>query len=229
MTIMTKNKIFCLSGFMVKPELIQKHLKQKIDYIDYLNLSENNFKQELLSQKKKYELAIGFSLGACLTLKYHNLIKAKKILLVAPPLSFISNQNNPFGKTKDDISSFISTLKEDFKVLNQKFNFNTSFPKRQIFRYLCDNNIYQDDINKKSLLDWLYFLELFDASSYDLANKEIHILHGMSDNVVSYQQTSIFKKNFKNLTVKLIEGAPHALFLSHPDEFQDYVDDIINQ
>jgi pimeloyl-ACP methyl ester carboxylesterase len=229
MTITTKNKIFCLSGFMVKPELIQKNLKQKIDYIDYLNLSEKSFKQELLNQKKKYDLAIGFSLGACLTLKYHNLIKAKKILLIAPPANFISNKNNHFGKNSEDISSFISTLKEDFNVLNQKFNFSASFPKRQIFKYLCDNNIYQDVTNKKPFLDWLYFLELFDASSYDLANKEIHILHGLSDNVVSYKQTSIFKKNFKNLTVKLIEDAPHALFLSNPEEFQDYVDDIINQ
>jgi pimeloyl-ACP methyl ester carboxylesterase len=229
MTIMTKNKIFCLSGFMVKPELIQKKLKQKIDYIDYLNFSEQNFKQELLKQKRSYDLTIGFSLGACLTLKYNHLIKAKKILLIAPPANFISNKNNPFGKTTDDISSFISTLKEDSKVLNQKFNFSTSFPKRQIFKYLSDHNIYNDNINKKNLIEWLYFLELFDASSYDLANKEIHILHGLSDNVVSYKQTSIFKKNFKNLTVKLIEDAPHALFLSHPEEFQDYVDEIINQ
>ncbi|MDC0857156.1 alpha/beta hydrolase [Rickettsiales bacterium] len=229
MTITTKNKIFCLSGFMVKPELIQKNLKQRIDFIDYLNLSEKSFKKELLNKKKKYELAIGFSLGACLTLKYHNLIKAKKILLIAPPANFISNHNNPFGKTAEDISSFISTLKEDPKVLNQKFNFNTSFPRRQIFKYLSDNNTYTEDTNKKTLLDWLYFLELFDASAYDLANKEIHILHGLSDNVVSYKQTSIFKKKFKNLTVKLIEDAPHALFLSHPEEFQDYVDDIINQ
>ncbi|MBL6785723.1 MAG: hypothetical protein ISQ32_05405 [Rickettsiales bacterium] len=225
---MTINKIFCLSGFLIKPELIANSLDQKIDYIDYIQNNENSFFQNLQNTKNNYDLAIGFSLGACLLLKYHNFIKAKKILLIAPPANFISSSKNPFGKPKEEISSFISMLKENFNLLHQKFNFSNSFPRRQIFKELMDHNKYQDTINKSYLLEWLFFLELFDASLYTNCKKEIYIMHGLQDNVVNYQQTSIFKKTFKNVNVKLIEDAPHALFLSHPNQFQEHVNHILN-
>ncbi|MBT4989027.1 MAG: hypothetical protein HOM96_00590 [Rickettsiales bacterium] len=223
-----RNNIFCLSGFLIKPELIENSLNQKIDFIDYINLPEDNLSEKLTKQNDKYDLAIGFSLGACLMLKYNHLIKAKKILLVAPPANFLSNKDNPFGKDHSEMSSFISMLKEDVNLLKKKFNFSSSFPKRQLFKYLTDNNHFHEDLNKKSLLEWLFFLEFFDASIYKKCNKEIYIMHGLQDNVVSYQQTGIFKKSFKNINVKLVEDAPHALFLSHPDEFKDYVNHIIN-
>ena len=224
----SKKNIFCLSGFLIKPELIEKSLGQKIDYIDYMTISEQNLSKSLGQQKKQYDLAIGFSLGACLMLKYNHLIKAKKILLLAPPANFISNKNNPFGKDPEVMSSFISMLKEDPELLKQKFNFSTSFPKRRLFKYLTDHNCYGEELDKKSLLEWLFFLELFDASVYNNCKKEIYIMHGLQDNVVSYQQTSIFKKSFKNINIRLVEDAPHALFLSHPDEFKEYVNQIIN-
>jgi alpha/beta superfamily hydrolase len=227
---MTKNnplKILYLSGFLVKPELFAEVFKKPIDHIDYMNLTEAEFVQTLKS-KGSYDLAIGFSLGACLLLKYHDLVKANKLLLLAPPANFLRNKHNSFGHSRETMNGFISMLKEDLKTLNKKFNFNNSFPKKELFKYLVDNNSYDEArTDKRLLLDWLFCLQSFDARAYSDCKKEIHILHGLADNVVSYKQSELFKKLFKNVSVTLIEDAPHALFLSHNDAISNYIDKVI--
>ena len=218
-------KILFISGFLFNAKLFQNISNFQIDIIDVIDYSE----EELITKLKNfchYDLIIGFSLGSAVLLKYNQIFQTKNFILISPFFNFIQNKDNPHGTSIEVLSSFISLLKEDPNALLKKFNFLNSLPDVKLFKFLVENNKFKNLDNNK-LLNWLNFLKTFNALTYSNIDKNLHIIYGMEDKIVNYRQKKYFKNFFNNISIDVIDNAPHAVFLKNPDDLNKKISHIL--
>ena len=193
-----------------------------------------NHLAEAISQKLPSSFDIlGWSLGSLITLKM-SLIHPKRIhrmVLVGGTPCFINQTDWNFGVDIRDFNDFANKLFKDYK--STMMNFYTlqlmhSKHSKLLIKNLKEMNEEIAPPKIKSLqlgLDVLLNNDL--REDINKINHQILLIVGDMDRLTPKSASMWLESHLKKAQLKIIQGASHIPFLSHPDEFFDHLDQFL--
>ncbi len=225
-------KILFLNGFGQDLNSVPNFIKD-IAYIpDYLKYNDIDLLfKDIQNFGTSYDLVIGWSLGAAIVLEglEQNIFTTKSIILLAPFVTFIKDNKNPYGIEQIEFEDFRTNLKKDPKKTLKDFSALIALakrPEKQILNIL--NNA--EEIPANNLLYWLDKLENFSGLNLTANNKiSVTIINGKNDRVVNYKQTQFFTKKFSKLKIISLENCAHAPHLHDENLFKKIVEDELSK
>ena len=200
----------------------------KSDSIDPYDL--NNL-AEAISQKLPSSFDIlGWSLGSLIALKMSLLHPQKihRMVLVGGTPCFINQTDWSCGVDVRDFNDFADKLFKDYK--STIINFYTlqlmhSKDSKLLIKKLKEMNEAADPPEVKSLqlgLDILLNNDLRD--DIKKINHQTLLIAGDMDRLTPKSASMWLEEHLKEARLKVIQGASHIPFLSHPDDFFDHLD-----
>jgi pimeloyl-[acyl-carrier protein] methyl ester esterase len=204
------------------PGMGQSHI---IDPYDLTHLAE------AISQNLPSSFDIlGWSLGGLIALKM-SLMYPKKIhrmVLVGGTPCFINQTDWSCGVDIRDFNDFANKLFKDYKATMMNFytlQLMHSKDSKLLIKKLKEMNEAADPPEVKSLqlgLDILLNNDLRD--DINKINHQTLLIAGDMDRLTPKSASMWLEEHLKEARLKVIQGASHIPFLSHPDDFFDHLD-----
>jgi len=208
-----QNKILTISGFATKPDSINHHLDLKADYLDYINMKEDEIYQKTIN--KNYSLIIGWSLGGHIALKLAKKHNIKNLILITTAYNFIC-ENNGINSTNYQIFSnnLLINKNKTLKKFEQFVNFGSKNKAKLInYNYSTSNLIY-----------WLKKLK--ENAETNLEQKtNITFISANNDFLIYKNHVKNFATRFKNAKVIELEKTNHAAFINKKIFFKKIIND----
>lgn len=220
------SSIFCLSGWGQKFDSIESFISlpkssnyqiTSIDYSIYRGYKDFIAKINFNSNP---ELIIGWSLGGQIALRLcaDNILKPKKLILIAPPFQLVKNQKIEAGMTEKLYEEFLKNLENSVDETMKKFAILSIMNDKNKSEIL--DNLLIDNNNSQQLIIWLK--ELKEFSCFDLDFSKIPptvYLMGKGDMIVHQLQVKYFEQRIKNFSVKYFDNCGHAPHISNSSLF----------
>ncbi|MEZ5691524.1 MAG: alpha/beta hydrolase [Rickettsiales bacterium] len=204
--------ILALSGWGQAHDALSSIVPQAVhfDYSVYDNVEQ--VMEEIVIIGREYDAVIGWSLGGQILVRAlaNGVIKTDKMVLIATPFSFVSNDN--VGMPADQFVKFRENYSRNSpRTLTKAWGLISLDDEREVEvkEWL---NIYDKSlILKKNWLYWLDELERFNCDSLDFDKLPASlIIHGVNDKVVDFAQSDEFVKRMGETKHIVMNGAGHA-------------------
>lgn len=179
--------------------------------------------QEVLLVAPSQALWLGWSMGGLIAMQIARQYpeRVKKLIMVASSPCFIKEKNWP-GIEVQLLKKFAESLSQDYEATIKRFLLlqfhGISFDKATL-RGLLDDFLFFGKPNTQALKAGLQLLEKTDLRS-ELRHIKCPILYllGRLDALVPWH-ISQYLDNYPHIQTTVLQGAGHALFLSHPQQF----------
>lgn len=167
---------------------------------------------------------LGWSLGGRVALAAAaQQLPIRALILVGSTPCFCQREDWPHGMPESELAQFRSALTQDYRATLQRFlalQSRGSSQGREELRQLRESLFAHGEPHPDALAMGLALLR--DA---DLRNQlaDIHIptlvLHGQRDTLAPLAAAEYLARTLPLASLQVIDGAGHAPFISHPDEF----------
>lgn len=229
-------KILCLTGWAQNHDSLELFLKQsslissnyQINSIDYLN--ENSFEQlsKTIANYSPTEVVIGWSLGGQLALRLlaSQVLKAKNLILIAPPFQLVKDSRIISGITPAIKQRVFDLLENNADQMLKEFITLMALNDKNAKQLIKTINI--NNHNLEQLKFW--YQTLANYSCFDLDFSKIPntlYFHGHGDMVVHISQKQYFENRIANFHQVLFTNCGHAPHLSHTKEMLDSIEEFI--
>ncbi len=168
---------------------------------------------------------LGWSLGGLVALAaaYRGVNMAKLVLVDATP-RFVQAGDWPHAMAREVLGEFATELARDYRATVLRFlalQARGSERAREELRTLRESVFARGEPAREALSGGLDVLRDTDLRA-QLACLDVPtlLIHGARDVLVPAQAAAQTARTLPNARLALIEGAGHAPFLSHPDEFE---------
>lgn len=230
----TQKTILCFSGWGQKHDSLSSIFDNEVtstfdiqhyNYTKHLNLT--NFLQYFQNHLENYnevECLVGWSLGGQLAtfLAAKQIIKVKKLILIAPPFQFVKDQRINAAMPQKSYLDFYNNFTNSPTKTLKKFIALTAMNDMNSKEII--NNLEINNDNHKALGSWLE--ELGKISCFDLEFNTIPptlYIHGQGDLIVHIRQKDYYEQRIKDFKEVILKKAGHAPHLSSKDIIQQTV------
>lgn len=225
------NSIISLSGWGQKHDSLKNIFSDSFFdpfFIDHLNYAKFSNIADFFSEVKKKnidsKIIIGWSLGGQLAIRLleQKIIKAKLLILIAPPFQFVKDKNIQAAMPLKTFANFYQNFtKAPGKTLKQ-FAILTAMNDRNSKEIA--KNLDINDKNFTQLGFWLEELQRFSCFNVNFEQMPRTIFfQGAGDMIVHASQAQYFAKKIKNFRFELIRNCGHAPHLSYLGQVQQII------
>ncbi len=190
--------------------------------------------EELIEVIPQAAILVGWSLGGLIALQiahqYPEQIQA--LVMVASSPRFVKNSEWPYGVDAAIFDKFARELKEDYQATLKRFiavqAMGSAHAKSEM-RTLRGRILRHGNPHQEALQGGLRLLQQSDLRQ-SLA--ELHcptqLILGSRDTLAPARIAKVLNQQHSHLESSIIQGAAHAPFISHPDEFLSALKEFIN-
>ena len=225
---MSAPKILTLSGWG-QPENALNTVLKHADSFAYTKFKNAEAAvMELNNTLHGYDVIIGWSLGAQLIMRsmHSGNYKGKKIILIAPPVRFVSHNPGELGMGATTFSHFKKGYDADslrcLKKAAALIAYRDSHEEHILTR-IAQQDVYA--LNRLSWGDWLEELEHYHWQKPLNVPDCIHLVHGAKDNVVDAAQSLYLQELLPQATLHLWADAGHAPHWHDENAFRKLVEE----
>ncbi len=174
---------------------------------------------------------LGWSLGGLVAMDYihHNSDKIKKLILVASNASFCKKEDWFNAIEQSVLENFASQLELDYKKTVDKFMALQMFGAddyKQSLKILKQSMASRPEPSMQALREGLEILKVTDLrTQLSHIEQPVLMITGEHDRLMPYQAADAMQLLLGNARHKMMRGAGHAPFISHPDEFVQVIKD----
>jgi pimeloyl-ACP methyl ester carboxylesterase len=173
----------------------------------------------------KYQTVIGWSLGGQIALRALDagIISADKLVLIAAPFQFISENGMHCGMDIDTYTSFENMFNEDKQKTLQYFATLIAKNDRSMRGIARDLKSNMTD-NLDNLSYWLGQLRNFSSSSLSFADiPQTTIICGQDDTIVDVTQSGLFGVLIKDCSINILEKCGHAPHMHDSEKVKELI------
>ncbi len=189
----------------------------------------NNMREALYSLINSIEsdniILAGWSLGGLVAMDYlsHFPNKIKKLILITANACFCKQPDWPHGLDITVLDSFAQQLEQDYQKTVDKFMTLQMFGVDD-YKYslkVLKNSIASRSVpSMQALRNGLEILKTTDLrKKLPTLSQATLMISGERDRLMPYQAAEAMQVLLSNAQSRLIKGAGHAPFISHPNEF----------
>ncbi len=197
------------------------------------SFSLDNMREELQQLINRIEsddiILLGWSLGGLVALDYLSYLpnSIKKLILVTSNACFCKKQSWPYGLDIAVLDSFAMQLEQDYKKTVDKFMALQMFgveDYKQPLKILKASIACRPMPSIEALRNGLDILKNCDLTAkLHTIEQPVLMINGEHDRLMPYQAAEAMQPLFKNAQCELIQGAGHAPFISHPEQFMHVI------
>ncbi len=190
--------------------------------------------EELVSVIPQASILVGWSLGGLIALQmahqYPEQVQA--LVMVASSPRFVKNSAWPYGVDATIFDKFARDLKEDYQATLKRFiavqAMGSAHAKSEI-RTLRERILRHGNPHHEALQGGLRLLQQSDLrQSLAELHCSVKFILGSRDTLAPARMTHVLNQQHSHLESSIIQGAAHAPFISHPDEFLALLKEFIN-
>ncbi len=176
---------------------------------------------------------LGWSLGGRVALQAAaDRYAIEKLILVGASPCFVQQQGWPHAMPESDLLQVAESLKSDYKQTLQRFiavQSRGSERGREELRALRDKLFDHGEPDTAALAGGLEILRSADLRPLlPKIEQPTLVLHGNRDTLAPLAAAEFSAGQMQHAILKVISGAGHAPFISHPDEFVSAIEEFMH-
>ncbi len=175
---------------------------------------------------------LGWSLGGRIALTAAaNSEAVSKLILVGANPCFVQQEDWPHAMPQAELAQFADSLRDDYRATLQRFvalQSRGSERGREELRRLRETLFDHGEPDAKALAAGLHLLGDADLRSLLRTIKQpTLIIHGERDTLAPLAAAEYTAAHIPNAKLRVITGAGHAPFISHPEQFTAAIEEFL--
>lgn len=213
----SSHQILCVSGW-AQPHDALRVLSDKASHLDYHDCQSLEEALELIAGHSP-ATAIGWSLGGWLLMRAieKGLVAPKQLVLLAPPLQYVSSPDFPYGMDNLTFRLFAESYEKDPARTSKRFSALIAKGDSKFSEILNALGYWEKSAEKYRWSFWLDVLE--EQKHHHLQFKNFPptlLIHGKQDVIIPYAQGKILAERIPGSLIGL-KDAGHAPHLHDPE------------